>query len=294
MIFTRTHIFTAGLTTALLFAAVAVTQPVQAIEGESIVLSPASNRLTIDAGQTRKGTLKVINDGTIAYDFVVYASPYSVSNGAYVPNYNDKKANADLYTWVTFDKKDYTLNPGQSIDVPYTIVVPADAAPGGHYGVLFAETQADEGNGQIARKKRVGSIVYSTVNGDYITAGKQIDAQIDWLQLGGPVVATATVENTGNVDFLMTELLEVKNVFGAVSYKKTNERIVLPKTTRDIGMSWENGPIMGLYNVKVETKILDKVTTKQSWVLLMPMWILVVMVIAIVAIIYWAFFRHRR
>lgn len=294
MTFTRTQLFTAGLTTALLFAAAAVIPSARAIEGESIVLSPASNRLTIDAGKTRKGTLKVINDGTVAYDFVVYASPYSVSNGAYVPNYEEKKQNTDLYTWITFEKKEYTLNPGQNVNVPYTITVPSDAAPGGHYGVIFAETQADESNGQIARKKRVGSIVYSTVNGDYITAGKQLSTQIDWLQLGGPVAASVTVENTGNVDYIMSDLFEVKSVLGGVTYSKKSEHIVLPKTTRDIAMSWDNGPIMGLYNVKVETKVLDKITTKRTWVLLMPMWILVLSVLAITGIIYWAVRARRR
>ena len=295
MITTRKNFITAGLCAALLFATTVTSGITHAIEGESIVLSPASTRVPLNAGETKKGTIKVINDGTVSYDFVVYASPYSVADRSYIPNYNEKKANADLYTWVTYDKKEYTLNPGQSVDVPYTITVPADAAPGGHYSVLFAETQtSDENGGQIARKKRVGTIVYATVKGDYITAGKQLNTQIDWLQLGGPVTATVSIENTGNTDFVMTELFEVRNVLGGLAYKKTNERIMLPKTTRDVTMSWDQGPIMGLYKVKAETKVLEKITSKESWVLLMPMWVLVAMVAAIGAIIYYAFFRHRR
>lgn len=291
---TRTHLISAGLFVALLAVSALGVNSVRAIEGESIVLSPASKRLNATAGEKVNGTLKVINDGTSSYDFAVYASPYSVANGSYTPNYDEKKANADLYTWVTFEKKRYTLNPGENIEVPYTIQVPADAAPGGHYGVLFAETEvANENSGQIARKKRVGSIVYATVKGDYITAGRQVSANIDWLQLGGPITATLSVENTGNSDFVMTELIQVKNVLGGTVYEKSNERIVLPKTTRDINLSWVDGPIMGLYNVKVESKVLDKVTTTTSWVLLMPMWILVVMVLAIIGIIYWAFRRRR-
>lgn len=293
MITTRFKLYAAGLIAALLFGI--YTTNTHAIEGESIVMSPASIRLAVNAGETQKGTLKIINDGTVAYDFAIYASPYSVADRTYEPNYNDVKANTDVYTWVSFDKKEYSLKPGESIDVPYTITVPADAAPGGHYGVLFAETQTNESeNSQIARKKRVGSIVYANINGEYINAGQQIGAQIDWLQLGGPITATVSVENTGNTDYTMTELLEVRNVMGGVVHSKSNERIILPKTTRDINLAWTGGPVMGLYNVKVETKILDKVTTTTSWVLLMPMWILVVMVLLIMAILYYAFFRHRR
>jgi hypothetical protein len=290
----RTPIFSAGLAIALLVFCTNFYQKAHAIEGESIVLSPASIRVNADAGETVKGTMKVINDGTISYDFIVYATPYSVSDKTYIANYTEKKPNADLYTWVTFDKTRYTLNPGDSTDVPYAIEVPADAAPGGHYSVLFAETEvSDENSEQIARKKRVGAIVFSTVKGDYITAGKQIGAKIDWLQLGGPVTATLSVENTGNSDYTMTELLQIKNVLGATVHEKTSERIILPKTTRDINLAWTNGPLMGLYNVKVESKILDKVTTTQSWVLLMPMWVLVLSLVVIVGIIY-AVFRRRR
>ena len=289
----RTPIFSAGLAIALLVFCTNLYQKAHAIEGESIVLSPASIRVNAEAGETVKGTIKVINDGTVSYDFIVYSTPYSVADKTYDANFEDKKPNADLYTWVSFDKKKYTLNPGDNIDVPYTIEVPADAAPGGHYSVLFAETEVSDNSEQITRKKRVGAIVFATVKGDYITAGKQIGAKIDWIQLGGPITATLSVENNGNSDYTMTELMQVKNVLGGTVYEKTNERIILPKTTRDINLAWTGGPIMGLYNVKVESKILDKVTTKQSWVLLMPMWVLVLSILAIFGIIY-AVFRRRR
>ncbi len=291
----RTPIFTAGLAIALLVCCFSFYKSVSAIEGESIVLSPASKRLEANAGDTIRDTMKVINDGTVSYDFVVYGSPYSVANKTYIPNFDDKKPNADLYTWVNYDKKEYTLNPGESVDVPYNIVIPVDAAPGGHYSVLFAETQVSESSsGQIARKKRVGAIVYATVKGDYITAGKQTAAQIDWLQLGGPISTYLTIENTGNSDFIMTDYMRVSNVFGKKVYEKSNERIMLPKTTRDIQMNWIDGPLMGLYNVTTESKVLGKTTSQSSWVLLMPAWVVVSLVLAIAAIIYVAFIRHRR
>lgn len=284
----KKNTYKVGLALALVGLLLFSFAPVRAIDGESIVLSPASKRLKLNAGETIKDTFKVINDGTVAYDFVVYASPYSVANKTYTPNYDEKKPNADFYRWVTFDKREYTLKPGESVDVPYTVAVPVDVAPGGHYSVLFAETQvADEQSSQIARKKRVGEIVYANVSGDYITAGKQVSANIDWLQLGGPVTATVTVENTGNTDFPLTEYFQVKNVLGSKVYELSNEKVMLPKTTRDLQLSWKNGPIMGLYNVRVETKILDKMETTSTWVLLMPMWILVLSILAVIGIIYW-------
>lgn len=295
MSFPRISVILAGLAIALLASFGIFFSTAQAIEGESIVLSPATIRTTIDAGDTLNRTLKVINDGTITYDFVVYASPYSVSDGDYTPNYTETKPNTNLYTWVSFEKTRYTLNPGENVEVPYTISVPADAAPGGHYSVIFAETQiADDVTDQIARKKRVGAIVYATVDGDYILSGRQTSGSIDWLQLGGPITGLVTIENDGNTDFEMQEKMTVKNVLGGTVYEKTGERIMLPKTTRDVSFAWTESPLMGLYNVSIETTVLDQKTVTQSWVLLLPAWLLVVMALSIVGIIYYAFFRHRR
>lgn len=295
MSFPRISVISAGLAIALLASFGIYFSDARAIEGESIVLSPATIRTTIDAGDTLNRTLKVINDGTITYDFVVYASPYSVSDGDYTPNYTETKPNTNLYTWVSFEKTRYTLNPGENVEVPYTISVPADAAPGGHYSVIFAETQiADDVTDQIARKKRVGAIVYATVDGDYILSGRQISGSIDWLQLGGPITGLVTIENDGNTDFEMQEKMTVKNVLGGTVYEKTGERIMLPKTTRDVSFAWTESPLMGLYNVSIETTVLDQKAVTQSWVLLLPAWLLVVMALSIVGIIYYAFFRRRR
>lgn len=290
----RTHIVSAGLIGALLAVLVYGALPAKAIEGESIVLSPASLRTEVEAGNTLNEKLTIINDGTTSYDFILYASPYSVTDSDYTPNYTEDKPNTNLYTWVSFEKTRYTLNPGENVEVPYTISVPADATPGGHYSVIFAETQVAEDTGQIARKKRVGAIVYATVEGDYIMSGRQTSGSIDWLQLGGPITGLVTVENDGNSDFEMQEKMTVKNVLGGTVYEKTGERIVLPKTTRDVSFAWTESPLMGLYNVSIETTVLDQKAVTQSWVLLLPAWLLVVMALSIVGIIYYAFFRHRR
>lgn len=280
---------------ALLAAAGFCVMQARAIEGESIVLSPGSKAFDVKAGMQHSDTFTVINDGTNEYTFRVYASPYSVKSGSYDPNFEDKPENADLYRWVQFEKANYHLKPGEKAEVPFTISVPADARPGGHYGVLFAETQIDESQqSQIGRKKRVGMIAYGTVDGQYVSAGKQISAKIDWLQLGGPLTALVTAENTGNVHYVMHATLRVKNILGQTVYDTTTDHMLLPKTTRDVSSVWKDGPSIGLYQASIETKILDKTVATTSWVLLMPVWLILVAVIMIVTLILLAVRARRR
>lgn len=283
----------------LLFAALTiatVSLPVHAIEGESIVLSPGSEAMSVKAGESYSNKFVIINDGTNAYTFRVYAAPYSVDGTNYTPNFEEgRAANADLYKWITLEKSRYDIKPGEKVEVPYTVKTPSDATPGGHYGVIFAETQVDESQqSQIGRQKRVGMIVYGTVDGQYLSAGKQLESRIDWLQIGGELATSMTVENTGNVHYSMKHALRIKNVLGQTVYDNTTDRIIMPKTTRDITDKWSKGATMGVYSVTTESTILDKVTTQTSWVVLVPSWFVIVAVIVIVAFIVLAVRARRR
>ena len=62
-------------------------------------------------------------------------------NSSYEGDFDSKSSTSDAYQWVTFEKTEYHLEPGQRVEVPYRVSVPNDAASGGHYGVIFAETQ---------------------------------------------------------------------------------------------------------------------------------------------------------
>src|SRR3989344_7920080 len=89
----------AGLFTAALLVA-GVTLSVSAQQNrESITLSPAQRIVKVDAGAQHKDELTVVNDGTVAYDFVVYARPYSVKGSGYEQDFQTTPPNADVYSW---------------------------------------------------------------------------------------------------------------------------------------------------------------------------------------------------
>jgi hypothetical protein len=240
---------------------------------ESILISPGSKRYELKQGELRTDSLRVVNDGAGAFEFAVYTRPYSVNDEAYVPDFTAEPKNADAYKWIKFDKTSFELEPGESTDVEYTIRVPANATPGGHYGVLFAETQPTEDGSAVVRKKRVGSIMYITVDGNVTTGGQSLGTTVPFLQFTPPLQASERVRNTGNTDFTVTSDIEVADVFGAVKHKATRESVVLPNSTRKIESNWTSPAWMGLYKVTMTTKFLDKTETKSNHVLLVPVWV---------------------
>lgn len=269
---------------------------VAAAAPDSITLSPVGKRFEIEAGATRKDSFKVINDGQSAYNFTVYARPYSVKDELYTPDFSTDKQNADVFRWVQFDKSSYRLEAGGSVDVTYTVRVPANASPGGHYGVLFAETQPSnqtQGNA-VERKKRVGSILYVTVDGDVKTGGRLLSTSVPFFQFGLPLTARQRVQNSGNTDFLVKNTMTVSDMFGQKKFVGEREVPVLPATTRDIAFEWPSANWLGVYRVDLRTTFLDTKNTSTQYVFMMPVWVYLVVALLIGARIAYAVSRHKR
>lgn len=280
-----------------LFAVLPFASQVSAVDPivESITLSPVAKRYELQAGETRTDTLTVVNDGKEAYDFTAYAKPYSVSSENYSPDFVTEASNSDAYRWVKFEKSKYHLEAGASMTVSYTISVPVNAGPGGHYGVLFVETQpkGPVGGNAVVRKKRVGAILYTTVKGTYEIGGEQTASDIPFLQLTSPLTARLTTTNTGNTDFIDTVVFRVSDLFGGLKYEETKEYPILPQTARKMTLEWKTAPDFGVYKVEVISKFLDQTHTSSSFVLMMPAWALGVVGLIVVGSIIYLVLRRR-
>jgi hypothetical protein len=263
-------------------------------EANSIALSPSSTSLKLNAGDVVSGSMKVINEGDTSYSFSVYARPYGVTNELYNPDFTTQNTNANVYKWVQFDQAKYQAKPGQTIEVNYTIHVPSDAAPGGHYGVLFAETDADElAATGVARKNRVGNLLYVTVNGEHIEKGNLKGFVLPTWQTSAPMISSVRIENTGNVDFKAKVSTVAKDMFGRLKYTYTGEPAILPQTTRLAEMKWESAPNFGIFNVEQTAEFLNDKQQNSGLVLIAPKWAPIVIIIIIAAGAAYALLRRR-
>ena len=265
---------------------------------DRITLSPVAKHYLFKPGEAKKDSFNVINDGDSAYDFSVYARPYSVgsTDEDYSPNFTAQPPNADVYQWVQFDKSQYHLKPGDSVEVKYTIRVPQNASPGGHYGVLFVETMppANDKENSIMRRKRLGLIVYATVKGTFKTDSSSQPISIPFFQLKPPVSASQTIANTGNGDFTVTGTMNVYDAFGTRKYQVTKDYTILPDSIRKMPFEWSSAPWFGLYKVQLTTKYLHHIDTKTSYVLLAPLWTYLVLGIIIIARILYALSQRKK
>lgn len=262
---------------------------------DSIALSPVSQRFDVKAGSSADNKITVINDGTTELTFLVYSRPYSLQNEQYDPNFERVAPNTDVYQWIRFAQTSFTLAAGDRLDIPYTMQIPATAAPGGHYGVIFVETQPAAGSGDsVVRKKRVGSLILTNVDGVLINKGQLASTKVNFWQTAPPLKASSRVQNTGNTDFQATVLLTVSDLFGSVKYRATQDYTVYPGTIRLITSQWSDAPWFGLFKAQQTVTVLSKVTNHTHYVLLMPRWLPVTLLVAIIVGVGYEILRRKR
>lgn len=298
------RVIVAGLGAGLLLVSSSAfaAEPTQSTgSNESILLTPTQKRYEVKPGEVKRDSLTVVNDGQLPYVFVVYARPYYVDSESYSPKFDTPAVSdikiADTYRWVQFDQPSYQIQPGQSLDIPFTMRVPRNASPGGHYGVLFAETQpsqSPEAGNSVRRTKRVGAITYVTVDGNVTRNGKLESTSVPFFQFKKPVTASTRVSSSGNTDIVTKTSFTVSDVFGTVKFRNERELTVLPSTTRKIDSTWNGASWIGLYKVDLRTSFLNTTETSSHYVLLVPIWVYLTLVVLIGARIAYGLKRRRK
>ena len=139
-----------------------------------------------------------VSNGTISTERVsLYSSAAAIVNGLFVGAARGSSNDLSTWTAVTPDVDDIAAG-GRSI-ATVTISVPADAAPGEQYGVVWAEVRSDPSvEGGLTQVSRVGVRLYVSVGpGGPPPADFTIDSVTARRSPAGVPSIVADVHNTG-------------------------------------------------------------------------------------------------
>lgn len=262
----------AGLFTGLLLG---VTYSPPARANTQITLSPTNHRLEITPGSTHKGALTVINSGSKPLNTRVYAAPYQVQNENYDPIFSKDTPRTQISRWITFEQDSYQVPSGGQATVPYIITVPASIPSGGQYASIFVET-ADETDGAIMRKQRVGMLVYAQVAGTTKESGSATFTEMPKLLIKNNLSVATHLKNDGNVDLEGVVNVRATSLFGKEQFSQQQQSPVLPDTTRKVSTTWDSPPGIGILKVTQTAKFAGASETSEQWVMVTsPVWLLI-------------------
>lgn len=253
--------------TALFVAAALLTgaAPAAAQGAFDLMVYPAKLELAAAPGTTQEFAVNVRNLGHGAETMNVYFNDYSIkANNDFVfrkpGHYSYSCSN-----WLATDTPAMTVPSGQTVVKVFRLSVPADAEPGGHYGVIFFEQAPAAGKAPVAARPRIGSLVMVTIPGEIVREGRIKDVKVTstwfWPTRGLPllpkrrVAARVVFQNSGNVHLTVKGSLSYRATFGWGSGKvEFSEITVLPGTTRYLEALIPHPPLVGSFKVKAEVR----------------------------------------
>lgn len=231
----------------------------------SMTLTPPLYQLSLAPGATWSSNLKFVNDNR--YDLVVYASAQDFrtskeSGITFTPVHVATNTLAyELASWIELPKGPITVTRGATIDIPFTIAIPDNASPGGHYAaILVGNAPGGENAGAMSVGSQISSLLLLRVTGDIIEQGGIQDFLVaENIVQTQEELFTLNFANTGNVHIVPKGDIVITNMFGRERGRIVvdEENIlgnVLPETTRTFTFEWrgkQNFFDIGRYTARV-------------------------------------------
>lgn len=229
-------------------------------QAEALSISPLTFEINVDPGQVITNSVRVFNNSEDAITIRMSAEDFAPTgeegNVVIAGEINETYA---LSKWITLEPASFTLGPGEDKVVNFTVNIPANGEPGGHYGSILAEVGGGLVPGSVAIAQKLGSLLLVQVSGEIqerlwiksMDTIKKIDddyiAPSNFFEYG-PVTLSTRFENTGSVHLKPRGFILIKDMFGREVASITLEQLnVLPNSVRRIESEFDKRLLLGKY-----------------------------------------------
>lgn len=211
-----------------------------------VQVSPIRSQPQIQPGESKTGTLTLINKTKQKQQVTMQSERFSTTNEEY--DYAFEKS--DDSAWVNFPLSSIELKPGQTTKVAYSLNVPTNATPGGHYFALLATTVNDASSEALDEYRRVASLVYLEVPGDLSKKVNLASIGSPWLVFDRNFQIDVRLTNEGNTHIKSRVTAEASPLFSQNQDDVVVESVTLPGTTRKIVKDFSLASWPGIYRIR--------------------------------------------
>lgn len=244
----HTKYFIAALTVILCLGLIPITHA----QSLTLSITPPIFQLSTDPGETWSSTLKVVNtnpqDLTVFASVMNFTSSDEFGHGVFTPvTEEDVSSTHSLAGWISVTKDAIVIPKEKSADVPFTVHVPRDAEPGGHYAAILIGTEPAGTNGtsQMRVSSFVSSLMFIRIAGQVTETGsiREFYSEKDIYQ-NSDASFTLRFQNSGNVHIEPQGYITITNMWGKERGQipvnpDSNYGNVLPGTIRKFAYEWQ-------------------------------------------------------
>jgi hypothetical protein len=173
----------------------------------------------LDPGAVVEDAVVVRNLDERPLTLEVYAADGFTTAGGQLDVLPGGEPSADLGTWVAPGTARLDLAPGEQVEVPFTLTVPADASAGDHSGAIVTSLRTAAGADGLSVDRRLGVRIHTLVSGDLVAGMGISDLEVDHEGslvpfAAGTAVVRYTLTNTGNTRVAADQVVRIRGPFG--------------------------------------------------------------------------------
>jgi len=223
----------------------------QGVSAITLSVTPTLFEMSAVPSQAWKSSVKVINnnkqDLTIYAQVVNFAPQGETGQGKFMPVFGDFTEGKTLAEWITVPADSVTIPRESSVEIPISVQLPSDAAPGGHFAAIMIGTKPpdDDNAFHVRTSQVVTSLFFVRVAGNVIENGtvrtfRVVDPFIDTPEAHFEV----RFENKGNVHLQPQGEIVITNMWGKERgvvpiNHQTHFGNVLPDSIRKFDFTWK-------------------------------------------------------
>ncbi len=228
--------------------------PAFAQDSLSVTITPPLFQLSIGPGESWTSNVKVVNNNSYAVTYRPQVVDFEASGesgqGTFVPlieSFADEPTRGDsLGAWIEISKEPVTIEAGKSAQIEFTVRVPQNADPGGHYAaIMIGPSNESSGEGSYMKVSSfVTSLLFVKIKGEITESGRIREFTAAQSLYQKPEANfVLRFENTGNTHLRPQGSITLYNMWGkergeVLINEKSNFGNVLPRSIRRFEFAW--------------------------------------------------------
>lgn len=232
---------------------VAVALPVSVFaqaDTKGLTVIPPKFELFANPGESVTEQIRVRNESEFPVEYTVFIEDFSSAGeeGAVNLEGETPDPNFSLASWISPLEPNFVLQPKEERSISFSINVPKDAEPGGHYASLLFTSGGEATPGSASVTSRVGSLVLLRISGNVEEAAVIESFEAPSYAQNGPVAFSLRIKNDGNVHIRPKGTIIITNLFGVKTAEIPLQGAnVLPSAIRKMDTEWDKTNLLGVY-----------------------------------------------
>lgn len=230
------------------------TFPIKAQESQGLnglSVSPPSFEISGNPGNTITNTVRLENLKSTPVRLAVDKRNFTAIGEDGAIGLTEEDSSFSLSSWITVDPSDVVIPARSTRTFTFSIKIPLNAEPGGHFGSLIFRTipEGDLTGSGASVAQEIGSLILLRLAGETTELAKvESFATSKSFYEFGPIIFEERIKNLGNVHLKPSGNVTITNLLGQkVGTVSLENKNVLPGAIRKIEGTWDTKWRFGRY-----------------------------------------------